>query len=140
MSAVLRASSPAFDVDAFLAGCAWKPSRVFRRGDAAQSRPKRGRTVSESTGFNLAVSEAGFDDFAGQVRDAAAFLRSNRATVEKLVKQVGSGNVVLDFGIRLRDTFTRCDTLPPDLLKAAGDCGIAVRISRYPISDEPSEV
>jgi hypothetical protein len=54
----------------------------------------------------------------------------------KLIKFAGVENVHLDFGIERRDTFTQYDYFPPKLLTLAGELGIRIELSQYPISKE----
>lgn len=96
---VLRASGPDFDVDAFLKGCPWPVSAIFRRGVA---RVPSGRVAKES-GFNFSVSDAGFDEFNRQKDEAIEFLKQNEAEIRRLVGFAGVTGVVLDFGIAWRD-------------------------------------
>src|SRR5690349_660885 len=64
LSALLRASGPDFDVDAFVADCGWRIARVFHRGDARANLPRArtGERKYEESGLNVVVSEAGLDD------------------------------------------------------------------------------
>ena len=90
MAAVLRASGPDFDVDAFVTDCDWRIEKVFHRGEALlpQTRPD-GRKRHES-GLTVVVSEADFHEFAKT---------HNAAEVRRLVAFSGVKGVVLDFAI-----------------------------------------
>jgi hypothetical protein len=135
MAAVLRASGPDFDVDAFVAGCGWQVERVFRRGEARLPRTQPdGRTLGES-GFNVVVSHAGLDDLSGQLTDAAAFLAANASEVRRLAGFPGVTGVVIDFGVACRDAAVQSYHFPAELVRLAGACGIALELSRYPVSD-----
>jgi hypothetical protein len=85
--------------------------------------------------LNVAVSEAGFHDFAAQVSDAVAFLLEHDAEVRRLVGFPGVAGVVLDFGLAWRDVAAQSDEFPADLVRLAGACGIALGLSHYPVSD-----
>ena len=139
MAAVLRASGPDFDVDAFVADCDWDVSKVYHRGEALLPRTQpHGRTHTES-GLNIVVSDAGFDEFGDQIEDAIEFLRDNVLEVQKLVAFAGVTGAVLDFGIAWRDVVAQSDQFPSELVRLAGSCGIALELSHYPVSDgEPA--
>lgn len=136
MSAILRAYGTNFDVDAFVASCAWKIAAVFHRGDARLPGSRRTTSTRESSGMNVDVSGAGFDQFARQVGDATAFLREHADTVRRLVAFPGVEAVVLDFGIARRDGPAQSDVLPAELIRLAGACGIALELSHYSISGD----
>lgn len=140
MSALLRASGPDFDVDAFVADCGWRIARVFHRGDARANLPRArtGERKYEESGLNVVVSEAGLDDFAAQITDAVAFLSEHDAEVRRLVDFPGVTGIVLDFGVARRDVAAQSDQFPADLVRLAGACGIALELSNYPISDGDS--
>ena len=132
---MLRASGPDFDVDAFVAACDWHIAKVFRRGEPLlpATRPD-GRKHGQS-GLNVVVSEAGFHQFAEQVRDAVEFLADGGDEVRRLVNFPGVAGVVLDFGIARRDVVAQSDQFPADLVRLAGACGIALELSHYPVGD-----
>jgi hypothetical protein len=89
--------------------------------------------------LNVVVSEAGFHEFAEQVRDAVEFLTDSAEEVQRLVNFRGVTGVVLDFGITWRDVAAQSDTFPANLVRLAGACGIAMELSHYLISDgEPT--
>jgi hypothetical protein len=139
LSAVLRACGPDFDVDAFAADSAWSLGVTYRKGDRrrpASARP--GGEVRDRSGFNMTVSEAGFDDLAAQVSDAVAFLRQHESEVVRLTRFPGVSDVAIDFGISGRDVAVQTDTFPAELVGLAGRCGIALTLSRYPAdADQP---
>ena len=139
MAAALRASGPDFDVDAFVADCDWRVAKVFRRGEVRLSNTRPGGRVREESGLNVVVSEAGFDGFAQQVRDAIAFLSDGAAEVRRLVSFPGVTGVVLDFGIAWRDGATHSDQFPGELVRLAGTCGIALELSHYPVHANEGE-
>ena len=103
MAAVLRASGPDFDVDAFVADCDWDISKVYHRGEAVLPKTQpNGRKHTES-GLNVVVSDAGFHGFREQIEDAIEFLKDSAFEVRKLAAFPGVTGVVLDFGIAWRD-------------------------------------
>ena len=134
MGCVLRAFGSTFDPDAFLKGSTLLPSKVWRKGEA---RGRSGGDVRRSSGVNVAVSDADMTDLRQQARDAISFLQSNKGDLARLVSFPGVEGVGLDFGIAWRqDVVTQTDSLPPELVRLAGELGLGVEISHYPISDE----
>ncbi len=65
------------------------------------------------------------------------FLRSEAKQVRRLVEWPGVEGVTLDFGIEWRDVAAHCDHLPAELVRLAGELGLALEVSHYPISAEP---
>lgn len=49
--------------------------------------------------------------------------------------------MVLDFGVAWRNVIAQSDYLPPTLIIIAGELGIGIEISHYPVEeiDEPSD-
>ena len=140
MAAVLRASGPDFDVDAFVADCRWRIEKVFHRGDPRAHLPdmRADRRKREESGLNVVISGAGFHELAEQVSDAVAFLSEHHAEVRRLVGFPGVAGVVLDFGVAWRDVAAQSDQFPADLVRLAGACGIALELSHYPVSARDS--
>jgi hypothetical protein len=134
MSAILRASGSEFDVDAFVAGSSLEVVTVYRRGEAARTAPN-GRKLDRS-GLNVEVSDAGFNDFDEQLRDAVEFLTRHEAEVRRLVAFPGVEGVVLDFGVAWRDVAAQFERFPAELVRLAGACGIALELSHYPIRED----
>jgi len=140
MSAVLRAGGPDFDVDAFLVGCTLPVCAVHRRGEPVFPASQPNGRRCPSSGVNVSVSDADFDEFAGQVEEASTFLRQNGEQVRRLCEFPGVEAVVLDFGITHRDVVVQCDRLPADLIRLAGQLGLAIEISHYPVEYGDDEV
>jgi hypothetical protein len=135
MAAVLRASGPDFDVDAFVAGSDWDDSTVYRRGEALFPNSRRNERQHPESGLNFVVSEAGFHEFPKQIEDAIQFLNDSASEVQRLVAFPGVTAVVLDFGIAWRDVVAQSDRFPAELVRLAGSCGIALELSHYPVSN-----
>jgi hypothetical protein len=136
LTAVVRACGRDFDVDAFLAASPWRPTKVFRRGEPVVPGTRAAGRRSGESGFNVSVSEAGFDNFAGQLADAMEFLTNCEVEVRRLVQFPGVAEVVLDFGIARRDVAAQYDRLPAELVRRAGACGLAIELSHYSVSDD----
>ena len=135
MGAVLRASGPEFEVAPFVEGCHWHINRIYRKGDARRPWKSLDERRESESGLVVAVSDADFHEFERQLDDAVAFLVQEGAEVQRLVAFPGVAGVELDFGIAWQETFTQTDHLPARLVRLAGDCGIALTLSHYPIAD-----
>ena len=93
----------------------------------------------DQSGLSVIVSEAGFQDLAGQLLDAVEFLTLHGPDVRRLVEYRGVEGVVLDFGIAWRDVIAQTDEFPAELVRAAGACGIALALSHYPVADASAD-
>jgi hypothetical protein len=136
MTCVLRALGQTFDPQAFLAGSPFRPESRYRRGDPLSPSGADGRVASRS-GFNLTVSDAGFDDLPGQIRDAIGFLDEHEDELRRLGSFDGVELVCLHFGVRWQGTAVQTETFPPELLWRAGALDIELAISHYVVA-EPS--
>lgn len=126
-----------FNVEAFLAESPFKPDAVLKgAGPHYSGLPQR--QGGSSPGFNLTVSQAGFDDLAGQIIEAVAFLDEFEDELRRLARFPGVEAVSLDFAVRWRDVAAQTDTFPPELLWRSGALDIAIAISHYPVSDKGS--
>ncbi|HEX8464425.1 MAG TPA: DUF4279 domain-containing protein [Abditibacterium sp.] len=134
MGCIFRVGGEDLDVDACLAQCHFETYSVYRKGEA---RGIKGR-VHQHSGFGVAVSEADFGDLKQQIEDAIRFLESNEAELKKLQEFPDVQGRVLDFPVEDRDVAVQCDVFPARLLKLAGDFGIDIEITRYPISSNES--
>jgi hypothetical protein len=137
MSCVLRAIGVSFDVDAFLAKSPFRAQAVFHRGSPKMPGSPDGAKWA-SSGFNVAVSDQGFDDLALQVRDAARFLNLHEDELRRLGGFPGVEEVCLDFGIRRRDVAMQTEVFPADLLWQAGALDIDLVVTHYAVADEES--
>jgi hypothetical protein len=115
MSCVLRVSGP--NVDAALLRISLKPYRV------------------EAGAAHFDVSKAGFAEFAAQVDDAIAFLHAHTVDLKLLMSEPGTDGV-LDFGIESRDGAAQFDAFPVELVREAASFGLALELSRSPVSVE----
>lgn len=115
MSGVLRVSGPT--VDAAVARISLKPYRV------------------EEETVHFGISNAGFAEFAAQVNDAIAFLEAHAVDLTLMMSEPGTSGV-LDFGIESRDVAVQFETFPAELVRQAASVGLALELSRYPLSVE----
>src|ERR687898_774193 len=103
MSCILRASGRAFDVDRYLTRSSFRAIAVHRRGAPVFPASQPDGRKHERSGCNIEVSQRGFSDFPGQVRDAVRFLKENAAAVRLLRRFPGVESLALDFGVAWRD-------------------------------------
>ena len=132
MSCVLRASGPLFDVDEFLRHSPFAPTKVWHKGEPRTSHASS--KLADTSGFNLVVSSADFDDLSRQIADAMEFLREHNGELSRLSTFPGVEGVTLDFGVRRREVVAQFDRFPPGLLGLAGGLAIGIELSQYTIS------
>src|SRR5688572_3578051 len=128
MPAVLRASGPTFDPDAFASHSPWHFAKIYHRGEPVLASKPHAK-AHHISGFNVDVSHADFDNLTAQVADAIAFFQSFRDELSRLKSFPGVDEIVLDIGIKWRDTYTHSDHLPAALLLQAGSAGIDIVLS-----------
>jgi hypothetical protein len=90
-------------------------------------------------GFSSDVSKRDWEDLAGQIEDAHAFLREHEKELRSLRATHELTDIRLDFpySCRLDDQIlVQCDYLPPEFLKLAGDLGVGIELSHYPPHEE----
>ena len=135
--AVLHVVGDDFDPAPTLAGLSLQPYAVFRRGDLCFPGTTSNRRY-DAGGFKCMVSEAD-GILAEEVRDAVAFLTRYQSDLVA-VRQVPTVEAMyLDFGYYCRidghRVVVQCNHLPPEILRLAGDLGIAIDLSLYPRSN-----
>ena len=135
MPCVLRVAGAAFDVHRFLRDSPFAPVKVWKRGEERGPGGRRGSRTSQDSGFNLDVSAVAFEDSVTQIKEAIAFLATNRIELARLMSFSGVESATLDFGLQLKpDAPVQSDYVPPELLRLAGELGIGVQLSRYAMS------
>ncbi len=133
MGCVLRVSGKNFDVDKFLKKTKQKICKVYYRGMPIFKSKPAGEKYRES-GINFTVSKADFSNLKGQIKGAIKYLNKHNAELKQLSRCPDlDGEMLLDFGVEDRDTYTQADLLPSELLKSAGCLNISISISRYPV-------
>ncbi|GAC1472091.1 MAG: hypothetical protein NVSMB9_18930 [Isosphaeraceae bacterium] len=148
MSAVLRVFGEEFEPDGFCATTTLQPCHLYRKGEPKFPASQPNGRHNDKSGINFVASEADFDEFPRQVEEATAFLLLHRQELSRLRDFPGVEDMTLDFGIARRDVLVQCDHLPPTLLRAAGELGIGIELSQYPVGrddedtafDEPADV
>jgi hypothetical protein len=140
MPCVLRATGVEFEPETFLRDSSFdeEADPVYHVGEP-QSESKPDGRKCETSGFHFGVSEAEFDDLPGQIQDAIRFLEEREVELRRLVYFPGVERVCLDFGIDRRDVAVQVDSFPPSLSSLAGNLGLHLVLSLYPISREEPE-
>ncbi|MGH9319843.1 MAG: hypothetical protein ACRD3V_08120 [Vicinamibacteria bacterium] len=134
MSCVLRASGSDFDPESFLVDSELKPaaSPIYRRGEPKLTSEPDG-SQWQSSGFNVGVSEADFDDLAGQIRDAVRFLSQHEEELRRLGRFDGVESVCLEFAIDRKEVAVQSDVFDAELLWRAGALDIDLVVSHYAV-------
>ena len=132
---VLRVSGKKFDPARYLATSQLKSYSVFRAGEPRFSSQPKGK-IHDQSGFKVDVSRSPWDNLAGQVVDAIAFLKKHKRTLAKLRSMPEVEDIRLDFPLDLRidreKVFTQFDYFPPALVSLAGALGCGLEMSIYP--------
>ncbi|NMO19207.1 hypothetical protein HPC49_16880 [Pyxidicoccus fallax] len=127
---VLRVSSPAFDVKAFLTRFpGLEPETVWRRGE-----PRQPRGEHADSGFHRTIVEA---ETGGEaVAEASRALTAMGPALEELRRLAVP--CVVDFGMFIGGArrFTGSLALSPGDLRWFAEQGVGVTVSAYPASDE----
>jgi hypothetical protein len=134
MGCVLRVSGDDFAVDELLSRISLKPCHVSRKGQLRLGGTSR---ISKATSFNVVTSNSSHQDLKGQIDDTISFLLSHREDLDYIVSFPGVAGAELDFGIARRDVYVQNDYFPAELLSLAGDLGIGIVLSQYPVGDAP---
>jgi hypothetical protein len=126
-----------FDPQAVLPALSLRPYAVFRKDERCFPDDPRSETCHSAGGFKCEVSSAD-GNLEEEIRDAAEFLKEHLDDLARLRDLPGVEWMCLDFGIYLRIDGERCvvqyDYLPPELLRLAGELGIGIELSLYPIA------
>ena len=122
---VLRASGEQFQPETFLSESTLVPCNVFRKGER-----KSESRLWDTSGVTVLVSERS-DNFPKQASDAIEFLKSNRTELLRLKESHGIEHMSLDFGVNSKNGFVQSHLFPSDLVKTAGEFGMALEVSIY---------
>jgi hypothetical protein len=109
--------------------------KMFRAGERRfESKPEGERY--QFSGFTVDVSDDSWETLSGQIEDAIAFLKKNKAGLELLRAAPGVEDMRLDFPVDLkidrRNIMTQSEYFPPDLVSIAGSLGLGIELSVYP--------
>jgi hypothetical protein len=139
MSAVLRAYGTDFEPDRFCSESGLEPCAIIRRGEPVLPKARPEGKNHERSGINIVLSDAEFDEFPRQVEETTAYLEAHRDELIRLHDFPGIEDVTIDFGIARRDVIVQCDYLPPALVRLAGELGLGIEISQYPVGEDEED-
>ena len=137
MSCILRISGTDLSLDE-LEKIKFAPDSTWQKGTPKISNKPDGKKYM-STGARYIVSDADFDEFDIQKNEAIDFLNKNKRMIEEVIKLPSVEDASLDFGIERRDVAVQCDYFQPELLKLAGNLGLGIELSQYPIDEDERE-
>ena len=136
MSCILTISGRNFDVDDFVHKSKLRLYRKSYKGQPKFKTKPDGEKLTRSS-ISVQTSKADFDNLKKQIADTTRFLKRNKDKLFHVGSTKGIDHAVLDFGIDLRidrkNVLTQSDTFPNELLKLAGDLGLDIELSIYPV-------
>lgn len=139
MSCILTISGRKFPVDEFIDKTKLRPYRKNYRGQPRLRTKPDGEKLPHSS-FSIETSKADFDNLNKQLKDTIRYLKRNKDKLAHISLTKGIDFAVLDFGIDLRidkkKVLYQSDKLPSELLKLAGDLGLDIILSIYPVDME----
>jgi len=135
MSAILRVSGKAFDVDSYLEKSPFNIIKVYRKGEKRSTRSK----VNQCSGINISVSEIDFDRYQGQLEEALVFLTTHEAELHRLRDFPGCDSAYIDFGAEIYPPGWCSFYFPHALLLKAGELRIDLGLSVYPTDPDEED-
>lgn len=137
MSCYLRFCGDELNVKEIIKTLNISPSKIWEKG---LPRFKRNpNKLNRNSGFNILVSDAEFNEFEKQKKEAIDYLRKHQELLSKIMSYEGVDGGDLDFGIEWRDVVIQCDNFPANLIKLAGQIGLGVELSQYEPLDDDDE-
>lgn len=139
MSCILTINGRNFDVDTFIETSKLKPYRKSYKGQPKFETKPASEKLTHSS-ISLETSKADFDNLKKQISDTIRFLKINKDKLAYIVSTKGIDKAVLNFGIDLRidrkKVLIQSDTFPNELLRLAGELGLDIELSLYPVDLE----
>ena len=108
------------------------PCSTYRKGEPRSDRPNS--KISTTSGVNLLVSDAEFEEVERQISDAREFFQVHAVALKTMRKVEGVVRVGLDFGIDKRDVLVQVDSFPPDLLSLLVEIDCSLVLTQFPVS------
>jgi hypothetical protein len=131
MSCVLRVSGEKFDVDAFCMTSHLVSCQVWHVGEKAHG----SRPPSTTSGFNVSVSDANFDQFSASIQDAINFICANREELQRMSASSEISDITLDFAVAMREeTMAKYCRFPAELIRLVGEFKMEIELSVYACS------
>ena len=136
MSCILSISGQNFNIDAFIDKSKLRPYKKSYLGRPKLKTKPDGGKLSYSL-LSIETSKASFDNLTKQIIDTIRFLKRNKDKLATIGFTKGIDHAGLDFGINLRidrkKILFQSDTFPNELLKLAGNLGLDIQLSIYPV-------
>ena len=136
MSCILRIGGRNFNVDVFTDTTKLRTYKKSYKGEPKFKSKPDGEKLTRSS-ISIETSKADFDNLKKQIADTIRYLKRNKDKLAHVASTKGIDYAVLDFGIDLRidkkKVLTQSDTFPSELLKLAGDLGLDIEFSIYPV-------
>ena len=111
-------------------GAGWDgEAEWWRKGDTGRT----GRPF-ECSGIQMTVSDAEFDDLAGQVNHAIEFLADEMEPLVTLMEKPDVREGVLHFGVAQQVRLAYSCRFPARLVELAGRAGLGIDVSLYAVS------
>jgi hypothetical protein len=139
MSALIRAAGNIFNVDSFLKDSPFIPTKVFRAGEPRFPASKPNGPFHTSSGLNVKVSLADFDDYEAQMKDAFYFMRDHADEIVRLRDFEGVEGLGIDFGADIYPPGFSSFRFPHQLLLMAGKLRVDLELSVYPSDSKDDE-
>jgi len=136
MSCYLYITGTKFDIDAFITKSKLSYSSKRYKGQPKFETKPTGEKLLRSS-LSMQTSSADFNDLEKQIKDTIAYLKRNYEKLDHISSTKEIQWAVLNFGIDLRidkkNVFSQSDMFPNKLLKLAGNLGLDIELSIYPI-------
>jgi hypothetical protein len=127
--AVLRVDGERFDPDAFVVRHGLEDATAWRAGEPG----RRGR-LHETSGFHVTVVDAASnEELAAEV---AGFLDRHPRMWAELADQGAEAELDVGVTVGSERQYTASVEVAPDLLARLAECGVHLRVSAYPSSDD----
>jgi hypothetical protein len=134
---VLRAYGKHFDVDTYMKKSKLQPCLIYHRGEHKLKKTNPKKYKWPDSGINVPVSNASFENFRRQVKDAIKFLIKNKSEIKKLTNFKGVEGVQLDFPVSHdQEKYIQEYFFPAELIVLASALSLGLGISEYPESNE----
>jgi len=139
MSCILTIRGRNFDIDAFIKTTKLKPYKKSYKGQPRVNTKPDGEKLTHSL-IAIETSRADFDNLEKQISDTIRYLKKNKEQLAHIPSTKGIDNAWLDFGINLRidgkKVMVQSDKFPSRLLQLAGNLGLDIELSIYPVNLE----
>ena len=124
------------DIDAFITKSKLRGYSKHYKGETMFKSNPQGKKVIHSR-VAIQTSKADFNHLDQQIKDTIKYLKRHMDKLN-LIKETKEIDIaLLDFGIHLRidkkKIYLQSDRFPSELLKLAGDLGLDIELSIYPI-------